>query len=279
MQAYASVVSDALDIRTTAMDARMSGRWSNPNAGIDVEMAMLNPIKSLLGSQQTSVDPADFTTAMSAMTPGVRALQGAAVGHHWLCATTPTTRTALTTRSTSIYRFTWSDHTCAGHCDCRASSGVLPAGAAAGRHHHPPAPQCQAAALPDGPCAAACCWRQGYPGHHGCAGLQQAMGECESMAAKAMLLLRFLLLPVVVQETMPAGVMEVSMKLHDDLVRRLALDSSGYEWATEGDSRGLCYPAAGCAAEVQAVACGAGCTGQPWPAAVPCPCVARLTSE
>ncbi|KAJ9506291.1 hypothetical protein QJQ45_013861 [Haematococcus lacustris] len=37
-------------------------------------------------------------------------------------------------------------------------------------------------------------------------------------------------------ETMPAGVMEVSMKLHDELVRRLALDSSGYEWATEGDS-------------------------------------------
>ncbi|KAJ9529285.1 hypothetical protein QJQ45_007967 [Haematococcus lacustris] len=42
-------------------------------------------------------------------------------------------------------------------------------------------------------------------------------------------------------ETMPAGVMEVSMKLHDELVRRLALDSSGYEWATEGDSFLLCF--------------------------------------
>ncbi|GFH08737.1 predicted protein, partial [Haematococcus lacustris] len=36
-------------------------------------------------------------------------------------------------------------------------------------------------------------------------------------------------------ETLPAVVVEASMKLHDDLVRRLALDSSGYEWATEGD--------------------------------------------
>ncbi|KAL6761952.1 nucleotide cyclase [Haematococcus lacustris] len=42
-------------------------------------------------------------------------------------------------------------------------------------------------------------------------------------------------------ETMPAGVMDVSMKLHDELVRRLALDSSGYEWATEGDSFLLCF--------------------------------------
>ncbi|KAJ9512957.1 hypothetical protein QJQ45_029090 [Haematococcus lacustris] len=47
-------------------------------------------------------------------------------------------------------------------------------------------------------------------------------------------------------ETMPPGVMDAAMKLHDDLVscrgrsagkvRRLASDSSGYEWATEGDS-------------------------------------------
>ncbi|KAL6746261.1 hypothetical protein V8C86DRAFT_1547215 [Haematococcus lacustris] len=36
-------------------------------------------------------------------------------------------------------------------------------------------------------------------------------------------------------ETMPPGVMDAAMKLHDDLVRRLASDSSGYEWATEGD--------------------------------------------
>ncbi|KAL6757273.1 hypothetical protein V8C86DRAFT_2435596 [Haematococcus lacustris] len=42
-------------------------------------------------------------------------------------------------------------------------------------------------------------------------------------------------------ETMPAEVMDVSMKLHDELVRRLALDSSGYEWATEGDSFLLCF--------------------------------------
>ncbi|GFH21131.1 guanylyl and adenylyl cyclase family member [Haematococcus lacustris] len=38
-------------------------------------------------------------------------------------------------------------------------------------------------------------------------------------------------------EMLPAGVMEASMKVHDELVRRLALDSSGYEWATEGDSQ------------------------------------------
>ncbi|KAJ9528957.1 hypothetical protein QJQ45_000519 [Haematococcus lacustris] len=42
-------------------------------------------------------------------------------------------------------------------------------------------------------------------------------------------------------ETLPAGVMEASMKVHDELVRRLALDSSGYEWATEGDSFLLCF--------------------------------------
>ncbi|GFH09612.1 guanylyl and adenylyl cyclase family member [Haematococcus lacustris] len=42
-------------------------------------------------------------------------------------------------------------------------------------------------------------------------------------------------------ETLPAGVMESSMKVHDELVRRLALDSSGYEWATEGDSFLLCF--------------------------------------
>ncbi|GFH08733.1 guanylate cyclase domain-containing protein, partial [Haematococcus lacustris] len=42
-------------------------------------------------------------------------------------------------------------------------------------------------------------------------------------------------------ETLPAVVVEASMKLHDDLVRRLALDSSGYEWATEGDSFLLCF--------------------------------------
>ncbi|KAJ9504795.1 hypothetical protein QJQ45_021760, partial [Haematococcus lacustris] len=86
--AYASVVSDALDIRTTAMDARMSGRWSNPDAGIDVEMAMLNPIKSLLGSQQTSVprsasSPADFTTAMSAMTVSLRSLRDSLGSEHF----------------------------------------------------------------------------------------------------------------------------------------------------------------------------------------------------
>ncbi|KAJ9529858.1 hypothetical protein QJQ45_022269, partial [Haematococcus lacustris] len=46
-------------------------------------------------------------------------------------------------------------------------------------------------------------------------------------------------------ETLPAGVMEASMKVHDELVglqvRRLALDSSGYQWATEGDSFLLCF--------------------------------------
>ncbi|KAJ9529019.1 hypothetical protein QJQ45_007090 [Haematococcus lacustris] len=42
-------------------------------------------------------------------------------------------------------------------------------------------------------------------------------------------------------ETLPAGVMEASMKVHDEVVRRLALDSSGYEWATEGDSFLLCF--------------------------------------
>ncbi|GFH09611.1 guanylyl and adenylyl cyclase family member [Haematococcus lacustris] len=42
-------------------------------------------------------------------------------------------------------------------------------------------------------------------------------------------------------ETLPAGVMESSMKVHDELLRRLALDSSGYEWATEGDSFLLCF--------------------------------------
>ncbi|GFH10975.1 guanylate cyclase domain-containing protein [Haematococcus lacustris] len=42
-------------------------------------------------------------------------------------------------------------------------------------------------------------------------------------------------------ETLPAVVVEASMKLHDDLVRRLALGSSGYEWATEGDSFLLCF--------------------------------------
>ncbi|GFH27598.1 guanylate cyclase domain-containing protein, partial [Haematococcus lacustris] len=42
-------------------------------------------------------------------------------------------------------------------------------------------------------------------------------------------------------ETLPAGVMESGMKVHDELVRRLALDSSGYEWATEGDSFLLCF--------------------------------------
>ncbi|KAJ9529273.1 hypothetical protein QJQ45_007953 [Haematococcus lacustris] len=42
-------------------------------------------------------------------------------------------------------------------------------------------------------------------------------------------------------ETLPAVVVEASMKLHDDLVRRLALESSGYEWATEGDSFLLCF--------------------------------------
>ncbi|GFH17329.1 guanylyl and adenylyl cyclase family member [Haematococcus lacustris] len=42
-------------------------------------------------------------------------------------------------------------------------------------------------------------------------------------------------------ETLPAGVMEASMKVHDEVVRRLALNSSGYEWATEGDSFLLCF--------------------------------------
>ncbi|GFH25520.1 guanylate cyclase domain-containing protein [Haematococcus lacustris] len=49
-------------------------------------------------------------------------------------------------------------------------------------------------------------------------------------------------------ETLPAGVMEASMKLHDELVsrqmmqtRRLAVVNLGYEWATEGDSFLLCF--------------------------------------
>ncbi|GFH15244.1 guanylate cyclase domain-containing protein, partial [Haematococcus lacustris] len=42
-------------------------------------------------------------------------------------------------------------------------------------------------------------------------------------------------------ELLPAGVMEASMKLHDELTRRLAVVNLGYEWATEGDSFLLCF--------------------------------------
>ncbi|GFH22600.1 uncharacterized protein HaLaN_20090, partial [Haematococcus lacustris] len=42
-------------------------------------------------------------------------------------------------------------------------------------------------------------------------------------------------------EALPSGVMEASMQVHDEGVRKLALDSSGYEWATEGDSFLLCF--------------------------------------
>ncbi|GFH09622.1 guanylate cyclase domain-containing protein [Haematococcus lacustris] len=42
-------------------------------------------------------------------------------------------------------------------------------------------------------------------------------------------------------ELLPAGVMEASMKLHDELTRRLAVIHLGYEWATEGDSFLLCF--------------------------------------
>ncbi|KAJ9529025.1 hypothetical protein QJQ45_007101 [Haematococcus lacustris] len=42
-------------------------------------------------------------------------------------------------------------------------------------------------------------------------------------------------------ELLPAGVMEASMKLHDELTRRLTVVNLGYEWATEGDSFLLCF--------------------------------------
>ncbi|GFH23908.1 guanylate cyclase domain-containing protein, partial [Haematococcus lacustris] len=42
-------------------------------------------------------------------------------------------------------------------------------------------------------------------------------------------------------EVLPAGVMEASMKAHDNLVRRLALQNAGYEFGTEGDSFLLCF--------------------------------------
>ncbi|KAL6754105.1 hypothetical protein V8C86DRAFT_3166371 [Haematococcus lacustris] len=42
-------------------------------------------------------------------------------------------------------------------------------------------------------------------------------------------------------EVLPAGVMEASMKAHDNLVRGLALHNTGYEFGTEGDSFLLCF--------------------------------------
>ncbi|KAL6761965.1 hypothetical protein V8C86DRAFT_3179489 [Haematococcus lacustris] len=224
--AYASVVSDALDIRTTAMDARMSGRWSNPNAGIDVEMAMLNPIKSLLGSQQTSVDPADFTTAMSAMTVSLRSLRDSLGSEHF--------REQL-----------W------------GTTGFVPP-------PQPPAPPSPPApppstgspglttpvlvtviAVPVAVCSLLVLLLAVIITHlRRNAKLQRSlMGHVLPPVAgdKATLVITDVQGSSKLWETMPAGVMEVSMKLHDDLVRRLALDSSGYEWATEGDSFLLCF--------------------------------------
>ncbi|GFH14861.1 uncharacterized protein HaLaN_10988, partial [Haematococcus lacustris] len=42
-------------------------------------------------------------------------------------------------------------------------------------------------------------------------------------------------------EVLPAAVVEASMKLHDNLIRRLAQDHAGYEFGTEGDSFLLCF--------------------------------------
>ncbi|GFH22541.1 guanylate cyclase domain-containing protein, partial [Haematococcus lacustris] len=42
-------------------------------------------------------------------------------------------------------------------------------------------------------------------------------------------------------EVLPAIVVEASMKLHDNLIRRLAQDHAGYEFGTEGDSFLLCF--------------------------------------
>ncbi|KAL6761996.1 nucleotide cyclase [Haematococcus lacustris] len=209
------------------MEPRMDGRWTQSDAGPDMYLALSVPVSLLISkASHGPCTPDDFATAMHAMTISLTAL-----------------RNSLGT--TAFREQLW------------GTTGFVPPPqppAPPSPPHPPPStgspglsPHVLATviAVPVGVCSLLLLLlaviitnlrrnaklQRSLLGHV----LPPAAGD------KATLVITDVQGSSKLWETLPAVVVEASMKLHDDLVRRLALDSSGYEWATEGDSFLLCF--------------------------------------